>query len=172
MIISDTYTIEQIESEYGIADLELTPKEADLLLQSPMDQIANKYKIFLTNEASGGCIAFGEYDRGWVINPSSRWLIAELTRITLNGTQTINKTPLGFGSIVELKKQITQGAAVFEPGDKLAVAQYSHKYFVKLNTFGSMKKISDLIIVRYQDIEETLKYDGQTIWNKRRAHQS
>ena len=62
---------------------------------------------------------------------------------------------------MELLEPITQGAVTFEKGEQLAVAQYAHKYFVKLNTFGEMPNISDLIVVKYEEIKNKLVVVGQ-----------
>jgi|TARA_Y100000310_G_C20622076_1_gene783922 hypothetical protein len=66
-----------------------------------------------------------------------------------------------FGEIVKLKKEIVQGYVTFEKGTELAVAHYSHKYWVKLNTFGEQMNVSDLITVPFHKINETLEVVGE-----------
>jgi len=65
-----------------------------------------------------------------------------------------------FGTIVKLKKDISQGFTTFEKGTLLAVAHYSHKYFVKLNTFGDQQLISDLIEIRFSEMDESFSVVG------------
>ncbi len=38
-----------------------------------MDSIADKYWLFLDSRASGGCVVYGLFGRGWVVNPSLRY---------------------------------------------------------------------------------------------------
>jgi len=65
-----------------------------------------------------------------------------------------------YGMIVELAEDIEQGPVTFTKGQHLAVAHYAHKYFVKLNTFGSDSNISDLLTVKFEDINRKLKVIG------------
>jgi hypothetical protein len=73
-----------------------------------------------------------------------------------------------FGTIVRLKKDIVQGSTTFNAGMNMAVAHYSHKYFVRLNTFGDERNISDLVEVQFNKINEVLEVVGQLhpIFNK------
>lgn len=66
-----------------------------------------------------------------------------------------------FGTIVKLKKPFTQGYLALDAGELLAVAHYSHKYFVKLNTFGSQVLLSELITVKFEEIKSLLEVVGQ-----------
>ncbi|GLX82811.1 P-loop NTPase family protein [Thalassotalea eurytherma] len=50
-----------------------------------------------------------------------------------------------FGTIVELKADVTQGETTFPKGMLLAVAHYVKDYKLQLNTFGSEKPISHLL---------------------------
>lgn len=66
-----------------------------------------------------------------------------------------------FGDVVELKKKITQGFVEFGAGTELVVAHYSHKYWVKLSTFGDQPNVSELITVPFNKIDETLEVVGK-----------
>ena len=65
-----------------------------------------------------------------------------------------------YGTIVKLNENIEQGFTTFTKGMEMAVAHYSHKYFVKLNTFGEEKNISELLAVKYEDISQKLTVVG------------
>ena len=78
--MSDTHSEEEIRNEFGDPDLVLEPSLSELKAQKHMDDMANKYWIFLSGRCAGGCIVYALYDRGWFVNPSCRWVVAELTR--------------------------------------------------------------------------------------------
>lgn len=62
-----------------------------------------------------------------------------------------------FGTIVKFKKPYTQGYLTIDAGETMAVAHYSHKHWVDLNTYGDMPCISELVRVDFRKIDEYLE---------------
>lgn len=81
--MSDIESIESVELERGPAAIKLIPPTTVTENQRLVDSIANEYRVYFDDEAAGGCIMYGLYDRGWIVNPSARWPLQELTRLVL-----------------------------------------------------------------------------------------
>lgn len=82
--MSDGKLLADIESAKGRPDLILTPTEAEITEQGMTDDIAKEYRLYFDKAAAGGCVVFGLYDQGWIVNPSARWPMAEMARRLLN----------------------------------------------------------------------------------------
>ena len=66
-------------------DLILTPtSEEKRLSDEKLFDMANEYIVFMSDEATGGCVVYGRYgqdpEEGWQANPSARWPLAEMIR--------------------------------------------------------------------------------------------
>lgn len=79
--MSDTENIDLVIAEYGPPAVHLKPTARTLERTPISHDIAEEYMIFFSEKAAGGCIAYGRYKRGWVVNPSLRWPVAELMRL-------------------------------------------------------------------------------------------
>jgi hypothetical protein len=82
--MSDIEDIAVIEAERGKPDLVLEPSAETIEKQGLSDDIAHEYHLYFDPNAAGGCIVYARYDRGWVVNPSARWPMAEMARRLLN----------------------------------------------------------------------------------------
>lgn len=82
--MTETVDIESIEIRIGLPALVLKPTTIDLSCADICDDLAIEYRVYFKATATGGCIVYGRYDRGWVVNPNGRWVIAEMTRRLTN----------------------------------------------------------------------------------------
>lgn len=79
--MSDTEAIEKVETERVQPILTLISPPAEIIEgQRITDDIADEYRLYFDESATGGCILYACYARGWVANPSCRWVMAEMTR--------------------------------------------------------------------------------------------
>ena len=82
--MSDIENITDVESERGDPSIVLKPSIDEIESQCLSDDIAHEYRLYFDDNASGGCVLYARYDRGWVVNPSARWPMAEMARRLLN----------------------------------------------------------------------------------------
>lgn len=74
---------EKIEAQRGQPIMIVKPPIEITEGQRITDDIADEYRLYFDESASGGCILYGRYAKRWVANPSCRWFISELTRVLM-----------------------------------------------------------------------------------------
>ena len=77
--MTDTVDIRDVLKEFGEPDLrfETWHLEAD---RKSVEAIAGEYMVFKSDRCNGRCIVYGRYQRGWIPNPSLRYVIFYLLK--------------------------------------------------------------------------------------------
>ena len=85
--MADYETLEKLIADLGEPALMLNSKNYKTPERRGYEDVCDSYAIYFHESASGGCIAYGKTNYGWVMNPSLRFPVCALMKMALESKE-------------------------------------------------------------------------------------
>lgn len=85
--MADYETLEKLIADLGEPALMLDSKDYKTPERRRYEDVCDSYAIYFHESASGGCIAYGKTNYGWVVNPSLRFPVCALMKMVLESKE-------------------------------------------------------------------------------------